>query len=320
MVSPKNQRTVLYSLALAALVYIAMSVWSNTDALDDAFSRIHWQYIPLIFALSLVNYCVRFANWQFYLSRIGLTTIPRGDSFRIFLSGFAMSISPGKIGELLRPYLLKEMHGVPLSRTASIVFVDRLTDLIALLIMAGVGSMAFGYGSRVLLILSLIIVGVLACITVRPIAEYILLLLERIPGVRGKADKLRSLYESSYALLIPRRLMIIVGISLTAWSSEAVGFFLTFQALGLTPSIFAAFFIYAFSTILGAVSLLPGGLGFTEATMAGLLVLISVSRADATAATIVIRIATLWFAVVIGAISLIRVQNTLGHPLPHIEE
>jgi uncharacterized protein (TIRG00374 family) len=65
-----------------------------------------------------------------------------------------------------------------------------------------------------------------------------------------------------------------------------------------------AVFVLAFSTVIGAVSALPGGLGAAEASIAGMLIfLIGAPKETATAATLLIRFATLWFAVFLGLIT-----------------
>jgi uncharacterized protein (TIRG00374 family) len=71
-------------------------------------------------------------------------------------------------------------------------------------------------------------------------------------------------------------------------------------------SLSSATFIYAFSTIFGALTLLPGGIGTTEGSMTGLLTLQGIPIVDAAAATFVIRVCTLWFAVAVGALVLVR--------------
>ena len=62
-----------------------------------------------------------------------------------------------------------------------------------------------------------------------------------------------------------------------------------------------AVFVLAFSTVIGAVSALPGGLGAAEASIAGMLtLLVGITKDTAAAATLLIRFATLWFAVALG--------------------
>jgi uncharacterized protein (TIRG00374 family) len=63
-------------------------------------------------------------------------------------------------------------------------------------------------------------------------------------------------------------------------------------------------FIFAFAMMVGAISVLPGGLGSTEATMIGLLVTQHVGFDVAVVATAVVRVTTLWFAVSLGLLAL----------------
>src|SRR5207249_4789587 len=96
-----------------------------------------------------INYLLRFLKWELYLRRLGVR-IPLSDSFLIFLSGFSLTVTPGKVGEVLKSYLLREAHGVPMARTAPIVVAERLTDLVALALLAvvGVGTLLRGAGGE----------------------------------------------------------------------------------------------------------------------------------------------------------------------------
>ncbi len=299
-----NSRAVFLSIAAAACIYLGLAVWSNFHDVSEAFEQFTWWYFPIILTLTFSNYLIRFGTWQFYLSRLGITSIPRRDSFLIYLSGFAMSITPGKLGEVIRAFLLKRSHGIPVSKTGGLVLVDRLTDLAALVIIATVGAIQFSYGTKLLVGVAIAISVVLFVISHQATAEKVLALLGRIPALGKRSEKLNELYKSTGVLLRPKNLIPILIFSTVSWSFEALGFWLAMQGLGLETSIWSAAFIYAFSTVIGALSILPGGLGLTEGSMAGLLVLINVPKAAATATTFIIRVATLWFGVAIGAISL----------------
>ena len=65
-----------------------------------------------------------------------------------------------------------------------------------------------------------------------------------------------------------------------------------------------AVFVYAIAMLAGALSFMPGGLGGAEAAMVALLVWGGASSPEAVAATVLIRLATLWFAVVLGVLFL----------------
>ena len=100
--------------------------------------------------------------------------------------------------------------------------------------------------------------------------------------------------------------MLLYGISigLVAWGAEGVAFYYIMHVLGSDLTLQGALFIYAFSMLVGALSFLPGGLGGTEATMVALLMLHNIPQPQAVAATVLIRIATLWFAVALGILAL----------------
>jgi uncharacterized protein (TIRG00374 family) len=109
--------------------------------------------------------------------------------------------------------------------------------------------------------------------------------------------------------------MLLYGIALgvVAWGSEGVAFYYIMHVLGSDLSLQTALFIYAFSMLVGALSFLPGGLGGTEASMVALLMLNHVAQPQAVAATVLIRLATLWFAVALGIIALSMPERRLRY-------
>jgi len=110
-----------------------------------------------------------------------------------------------------------------------------------------------------------------------------------------------------------KELIITVFLSIFAWFFECLGFYLVLNGFGIENvvyvSIFVATFIYGFATIAGAVTMLPGGLGATDASITGLLILLQIPRNISVASTLIIRVATLWFAVIVGIIAIIIYQK-----------
>jgi uncharacterized protein (TIRG00374 family) len=127
----------------------------------------------------------------------------------------------------------------------------------------------------------------------------------RLPARLGKLVEhgIEIVLHSGRCFRLP---MLLYGIALglVAWGSEGVAFYYIMHVLGSDLSLPAALFIYAFSILVGALSFLPGGLGGAEATMVTLLILNHVAQPQAVAATVLIRLATLWFAVALGVIAL----------------
>jgi len=125
-----------------------------------------------------------------------------------------------------------------------------------------------------------------------------------MPFMKGFIPSLREFYEGSYELFRPYSTLYGVLLGTVSWMGEGFGFYLILRGLGLPASrelLATAIFVLAFSTIIGAVSTLPGGLGAAEASIAGMLtLLVGIEPAVASSATLLIRLATLWFSVLLG--------------------
>lgn len=310
---------VIYSIAAAAVVYIGLSLWAGWGDLAAAARHFVWAWFPAVLMLSFFNYLLRFVKWQYYLRVLGMP-VPRKESFMIHLSGLALSITPGKLGEMVKSYFLWKRYRYPVAKTTPIVLADRLTDMLALIVLAAIGAFGWQYGQKVVWVTAIVMLLIVAVITIRPAGELVLSWLQKLPGLKKKTVALRDLYESSYLLLRPDRLIGPVVIAVLSWGCEALGFWLIFLGLGLHQGLLPAIFIYSFSTIVGAVTMLPGGLGVTEGAITGLLRLLAVPEAMAALATILVRVATLWFAVLVGTVMMIMTERRLGVPIDHLDK
>ncbi|MFH1171582.1 MAG: lysylphosphatidylglycerol synthase transmembrane domain-containing protein [bacterium] len=293
------QKRFLLSVVLGVGVFFALIVFGNAKETGIALHHIAWRYLPSVFALAFLNYCIRFIRWHYYL-RISKICLPFAQSLTVFFCGLSMSITPGKIGEVVKAYFVKTLNGTPMSSTLGIVFVERFTDLFAVVLLASIGALSFHYGQIVVFIGAAIVFFILAIIINRRLSERLIRLLARVRRLSQFSEKLFTVYEHSHRLLSARPLTIGLMLGILAWFSECFAFFLVLQSLQIPLSLTMAIFIYAFSTLFGAMTMLPGGLATTEGSMAGLLLLRGIPKDAAAAATIVIRIATLWFAVLFG--------------------
>ncbi|MHB9092269.1 MAG: lysylphosphatidylglycerol synthase transmembrane domain-containing protein, partial [Chloroflexota bacterium] len=273
--------------------------------------------LPVALFFVLWNYLLRFAKWHYYLAQIGVRSLPLKDSALLFLGGLSMVVTPGRVGEWLKSYLLRELTGTAFSASAPIIIAERLTDALSMLVLASVGLLAYGYGWQMLLAVFLGAAFVVYLTQDRVAAKRLFALARPLPGVEGRVSQLRVFYDSSYLLFRPRSLAFAVGLGVASWFGECVAFFWVLVGLGLpaTPElVLQATFILAVATIVGSVSMLPGGLAAAEGSIAGLLVLLAVTGdpATAAAATLLVRLCTLWFGVVVGVLALLRFAPRLA--------
>jgi glycosyltransferase 2 family protein len=298
---------VILGVAAGVAIYVGFSIWADARSVGRALVDFKWSIAAAALLLAFLNYLVRFGRWHYYLKVLGLS-VPPGHSFLVFLAGFSLTVTPGKLGEVVKALLLRESHGIAAARTAPIVVAERLTDLMGLLLLACVGIFTFKTDPRFLVVGAGLIVFGLVVISVEPVASFFLRLFAKTPGLRRIAPKLEEAYRTTATLLRPAPLVLGVALSTVSWFFECAAFWAVVHGFaGASVGIQAATFIYASMTVAGALSFLPGGLGVTEAGMLAMLgeLASGCGRSVAAAATFVTRLCTLWFAVVIGIAALL---------------
>ena len=297
----------LLSVLLGVVVYAGVTFFVDYNDVASSLADFNWALLPLILGLTTMNYLFRFAKWEYYLRIIGVEGLSRRDSFLIFFSGLGMVITPGKVGEWLKSYLLRQVHGTPIARSAPILIAERLTDSIALLIICAAGVFVFGDFWPAFVVVAVGAVLFVAVSRHRPTAMRIIHLGDRIPVLKRFVPQIEEFYESTYALMSPRAVILMGALSTFSWFFEVLGFYFTFIGLGLdggSDLLLKSAFILPIATLASALLLTPGGLGVAEGALVTLSVaLLDISRSAAAVATFIIRFGTLWFGVIIGLIA-----------------
>jgi uncharacterized protein (TIRG00374 family) len=304
-------KRLLIGLVLGAGVYACGAIYLGVEQLGHSLALFaHWLFVPVL-ALTFSNYLLRYLKWTLYLHVLGVH-VPLRRNLTIFLGGLSMTVTPGKIGELLKAYLLREAQGVAMARTAPVVIAERVTDLLALVVLMLTGFFTFRRFQLVLYVVGSLVGLFIVVVSSRRLSLWLLRLVGRLPGMRRLGDKLFEFYESTAALFRPSPLCGATILSVAAWFCECLGFYLV---LGGFPDtrvpLLLAVFIYSATTLGGVVS--PGGLGITDGSMTALLSYAArFTAATAGAATLIIRLCTLWLAVLVGVIALLVFRRNVG--------
>lgn len=309
-------RRVLVTAVFAVIVFAVLSAASDVNALGQSLRAYEWRTFGVALALVTVNYGLRFWRWELYLRALDVR-VPTLRSLLVFLSGFVMSVTPGKMGEVFKSVLLYEYRAIPIERTASIVIAERALDLVGLVAWVAIGSTAFEHGLVITIAGSTIVLAIILGCTVRPLADFVLDLLERFKPLAKLVPKLRETQEAIYVLMRPRLFVSGTTLAFLGWGLEGLATYEVLTGFASTHvSLLAAIFSYSAGTLAGALAMLPGGLGVAELGMSALLraTAIEITPATATAATILVRLATLWFGVAVGGIAL-ALLRTVGRRL-----
>jgi len=302
--SRKITRRLITGLVFGFLVFLALILFGDIRQVSSQMLAFQWAYFPAILSLTLFNYILRFFKWHYYLGQVGIRNLSLLESARLFLAGFPLAVTPGKVGEALKAIWLERETGLPVSKGISVVLAERVSDGLGVIVLSTLGVIATPrYWPAYAAVLGVLVL-MIVLIQIRPAALWLLDLGSRLPILKRISGNLREFYEGSYLLFKPRPLLIAVGIGTISWLGEGIGLYYVLKGLGIPggwETLSIAVFVLAFSTVIGAVSALPGGLGAAEVSIAGMLVLLlSVSKETAAAATLLIRFATLWFAVTLG--------------------
>jgi uncharacterized membrane protein YbhN (UPF0104 family) len=311
--SRRLARRVLATVLLAVLLYGAFVSWTGWREMGALWGRFRaWTFVAAL-GLSTFNYALRFLKWEYYLGRLEIGGIGRGDSALVFLSGFVLTVTPGKLGEVFKSAVLSETHGVPAARTAPIVVAERLTDVIAVVVLIALGGAAFPGGLPWAAAGACAAgLGIVAVLWRRP-GDAVVGWLERGPArLRRLAPRAREAWDSLRVVAAPGALLWPTALSLFAWAAEGVGLWLLVGGFGAATPLGLTVFFYATATLAGALIPVPGGLGVVETMIREQLVRLGgAPEAEATAAMILIRFATLWWAVLVGfaALGVLRARH-----------
>ncbi len=305
-------RALLLVVLLSAAGYLAFSLWGGWQEVVAAIARVGIMGIAITLALSLVNYGLRFLRWQKYLALLG-HRVYWPESLRIYIAGFGLTVLPVKVGETIRSVFLKR-HGVSYPESLAAYFSEHFSNLISMLLLVAIGLWDYPQAKPLVVILAVLILAALVVLQQSKWLQVIEVFAQnRLPARAGKlvAHGIEIILHSGRCFRLP---VLLYGIAfgLVAWGAEGVAFYYIMHLLGSDLSLSAALFIYAFSLVIGALSFLPGGLGGAEATMVALLMLNHVAQPQAVAATVLIRLATLWFAVALGIFALTLPEQKTG--------
>lgn len=301
---PWRDRAVLYGLlalfTIGLIGVISATGWTETWA---QLRKLSVGQIAVLLALSLVNYLIRGARWHLLARRLGLQVALR-HSVLHFVGGFAMTITPGRVGELVRLRWITRMTGWPVERVTPLPLADRAFDLAAMGLVLGVAIAVSGTGGAGAAPIAALAVGA-AIVVTRPallvtLVETLFAIARRWPRPFARLRQAARSMGLFSPLDIAGPALILSAIG---WMAEGVALFLLMQWMGADITLATATVIFLFSTLAGGLTGAPGGLGGAEAAMVVLLSMNGVPLHVALAATAVIRITTLWYAIGLGVLT-----------------
>lgn len=307
----KVEKGFILSIVLSVVVYAVFFVMSDGNEIINALSRVGVALLIMLLLLSLLNYALRFYRWHLLLknAKIKIRLI---DSLKSFLSGLCLTITPGKAGELFKSSFVKKYTGASRLKTMPIVVLERVFDLtgFAAILLLSLLFVSFEDYTNISLIVSCVvfvgIIGFFLLLKTRFVKKRLVKLVQKINFLKKREVIIKEVLDD-YSSISMRTLFSLILISFLGWFFEVVELYLLLGLFGANASLFTAGFVFGFSSLVGLLFFTPGGIGGFEGTSYSLLVaLLSVTPSIATVITLIIRLTTLWFAVLIGLITYLK--------------
>lgn len=302
----------LLALVATLVIYLGLSLSFGLHDLGSTLQRLPAWWWLLAPAVALFSHGLLFLRWQFYLQRLGYPLAWR-PSARIYAAGLALIAAPGRSGEALRGLWLQRRHGFPLQVGVGITLAERLADLASALLV-----LSWGLGERVwaAVLVGFIVLAAGGWLLTHPdMIRRLEQLLQRLPLHPRWHGVVRLLREALLAMGRVRQLMkpkpLLVGTLLAClcWLVEAGALQGIYSALGTPLNLHQTAVIRTATGLGGVLSLLPAGLGTSEATAIGLAIAFGAGRSNALAATLMLRFATLAVPCLLGVTALARQKD-----------
>lgn len=287
------------TLALLTMIYaVAISAVMREFPRAEDLSRLGTTLL-LACGLTSIGLLLRYLRWRWLLTRHHhRTSFAAG--LPAYFAGFALTATPGKVGELLRIRYFSKM-GVPASQVISCFVFELSTDLVALIVLS-MPTVVRVPGTMYALVFAAFLLG-LICLAARSRARYRLIQSLRRAGWRRFA---RTISKVGRGISLMSRLAdlrtgsVALAIGLMAWACQSYGLILIATSLGFSAPSLSLLSVMPAAMLLGAASLVPGGMGATEAAGIFLLHQLGADLQLAALAVIAVRVTTLWFATLVG--------------------
>jgi glycosyltransferase 2 family protein len=276
---------------------------------DGGLASFRWPLLLPAAAFATTSFGLRTLRWHGFLAAAGAH--PRFlTSLRAQLIGFSLTMTPGKVGEVYKCYLIERRTGVPTARTAPIVLFEKLMDAaafagLALLAAALLPELADSVNNAARsLIIAGIGFGVIVILgqALRPemVSGLLLRWVGRSRIGRRVAAQVGLLLAGSLDVLRPKTLARAFTLGVVARTCDGLALAWGAFALGIDIPPIAGVFVLNSSGTVGGLSMLPGGIGVVEFTMSFLLATLGATPAAALAGAMTARLLTFWVWVALG--------------------
>ena len=291
----------LLAIILSLFVFLALIFFSGAEKVLSSLSSFPLWAIPILIALTALAYFLRIARWQFLLKASSVNLSLKSLALPFLISQTASLLTPGKAGDPLRCFLLKEKK----RKTLGSVVVERLLDFLLLTALAA----SFLLPSNSTAIIPILAAAALVASSIllfssQRIAKAVWLPLSKIKFLKTHESQLKEFYHSVRSMALKPDLFLSAILTASIWALDFTRLALIFTFLSSpVPSLLVAQ-IFSAALIVGTLSMIPGGMGGQEAVMIALFSTAGIALPIISAAIIIDRLVSYWLPIAVGSLLL----------------
>ncbi len=274
-----------------------MGIYADFGKLSLTISYFQWQYFLYLIILTTIGYLIRYIKWYLFLKTAGVH-LDYEENLFVFFSGLSMIVTPGKLGEVWKSWLIRDISGDELGKTLPVVIMDRITDVISLIFLSLIGIFYYREGISFLIILSAICIGFYITIRSKTVVRKMKEFLEKRSS--KYTNDMQLMHETMNKIMTPKVFVSLSLLNALAWFFECLGLYSVVIGFGQSIDISLSTFIFSFSSLVGGVSMVPGGIGVAEAGISGLLVMNGISPALSVGIALILRLGSFWYGAILG--------------------
>lgn len=296
---------VVAGLIASFAVFIIVAFFGGFSSVIQTIKSANLYLYFFAFVCVFLGLMVRYGKWGYYMHTLGIK-VRQSKSFLIYLSAYAMDITPGRVGRIVAAYTLKKITKIKFMTIVPIVTMDLFTDFFGFAILAFVTALYVRRYLLYVLVFDLVLIIPFVLVINPWIFNYIKTRRKKGYLLRKLERHGRNYYMSQNRLNRPWIYLGSLAFTVPADILNSMGLYFSLLAVGVKPQAVVSLFIFATSQIFGMVSTLPGSIGIADATLVALIkAMLGLNSTVSSAVTIMARIATLWFGVILGMIILV---------------
>ena len=300
----KFDNRLILILVAAAVIYAIFLFASDYDTISETISSFNVNFLPHILFFATASWIPIFIKWHFLLKNSNIH-VPVKGNIVVFLSGMGLELTPGHVGALIKSQILKTKFSISRTKTAPIVLIEKVYDLIGAIIASIMGIIILGMETYLIAIALSALALIFFLMCYRPAFDLFLGLIAKRKFFSKYIENISDSYEIIKKSTSVKSFTICTLLSIAYWSIISAGVYYILASFGIDMIDYLKILsIYTFSAFLGAITFIPGGIGVTEGSLTGLLSIQGVDISVALVLSVMIRLFAFWYPVCVGFISL----------------